>query len=135
MSPKCSKAKFVGQCDLICFDPTVKKSTATTNIKSGVGAGRKVDMLDGKNWFEETCTVSETHKALSFELTACSFPVHKLKHNYSFQKMGNKIKVSQEMNYQMKFGLLGKLMGTMLKPKWNKGINEFLGGLKEHTEK
>ena len=37
------------------YDPTVKKSTATTSLKSGIGAKRKVEMLDGKNWFEETC--------------------------------------------------------------------------------
>ena len=117
------------------YDPTVKKSTATTSLKSGVGAKRKVEMLDGKNWFEETCTISETNKSLTYELTACSFPVKKLKHNYSFQNVGNKIKVTQEMNYEMKFGLLGNLMGAMLKPKWNKGINEFLGGLKEYSEK
>ena len=92
------------------------------------------EKLDGKNWFEETCTVSETNKALTFELTACSFPVKKLIHNYSFQNVGNKIRVTQEMNYEMKFGPIGKLMGTMLKSKWNKGINEFLGGLKEYSE-
>lgn len=117
------------------YDPTIKKSSATTNLKSGIGAKRKVDMLDGKNWFEETCTVSETNKALTYELTACSFPVKKLKHSYRFQNVGNQIKVSQKMSYEMKFGLLGKLMGNMLKPKWNKGINEFLGGLKQYAEK
>ena len=30
------------------YDPTVKKSTSTSDIKSGIGASRKVDMLDGK---------------------------------------------------------------------------------------
>ncbi len=117
------------------YDPTVKKSTAINTLKSGIGAKRKVDMLDGKNWFEETCTVSKKNEALTYELTACSFPVKKLKHTYNFQNVGNKIKVTQEMNYEMKFGFFGILMGAMLKPKWNKGINEFLGGLKQHTEK
>ncbi|MFK5880487.1 MAG: SRPBCC family protein [Flavobacteriaceae bacterium] len=116
------------------YDPTVKKSTAISKNKSGIGASRKVDMLDGKNWFEETCTVSKTYEALTFELTACSFPVKSLKHDYSFHSIGNKIKVVQIMNYQMKFGLLGKLMGVMLKPKWNKGVNEFLGGLRQYSE-
>jgi uncharacterized protein YndB with AHSA1/START domain len=117
------------------YDPTVKTSTATTSVKSGVGAKRKVDMLDGKNWFEETCTVSETNKALTYELNACSFPVHKLKHNYNFVKIGNKIQVEQVMNYTMKFGFIGTIMGKMMKPKWNKGINQFLGGLKSYSEK
>ena len=117
------------------YDPTVKKSTAITNIKSGVGAGRKVDMLDGKNWFEETCTVSKENEALAYELSACSFPVEKLKHSYSFRSIDDKIAVTQNMNYQMKFGLLGKLLGAMLKSKWNSGNKAFLGGLKKYSEK
>lgn len=116
------------------YDPTVKKSTATTAIKSGLGASRKVDMLDGKNWFEESCTTYEPNKALAYTLTACSFPVHKLHHDYSFEQVGNKIKVSQKMNIQMKYGVLGKLMFVLLKPKWNSGIKEFLNGLKKVSE-
>lgn len=116
------------------YDPTVKKSTATSSIKSGLGASRKVDMLDGKNWFKETCTTYEPNKALAYTLTACSFPVHKLQHDYTFEQVGNKIKVSQKMNIQMKYGVLGKLMFAMLKPKWNSGIKEFLGGLKTVSE-
>ena len=116
------------------YDPTVKKSTAISNIKSGIGAKRKVDMIDDKNWFEEECTISKTNESLTFELTACSFPVHSLKHDYSFEKAEDKTRVKQVMNYKMKFGLLGQFMGIMLKPKWNKGINEFLGGLKRYSE-
>jgi ligand-binding SRPBCC domain-containing protein len=116
------------------YDPTVKKSVATTSNKSGIGAGRKVDMLDGKNWFEETCTVYEPNKALTYTLTDCSFPVHKLYHDYNFEKVGGKVRVTQKMNIQMKYGLLGKLMFAMLRPKWNSGIKEFLGGLKQITE-
>mgnify|MGYP001812621908 FL=1 len=78
------------------YDPTVKKSTATSVIKSGIGASRKVDMLDGKNWFEEKCTTYEPNKALEYTLTACSFPVHQLQHDYSFEQIGDKIKVTQK---------------------------------------
>jgi len=117
------------------YDPTIKKSIATTNHKSGIGAGRKVDMLDGKNWFEETCTTYEENKALTYTLTACSFPVHRLYHDYNFEQVGDTVKVTQKMNIQMKYGVLGKLMFAMLKPKWNSGIKEFLGGLKQITEK
>ena len=116
------------------YDPTVKKSTAITDMKTGIGAARKVEMLDGKNWFEEKCTAFETNKALTYELTACSFPVHGLRHDYSFEKVGDQIKVKQKMNIQMKYGVLGKLMFVLLKPKWNSGIKEFLVGLKKVTE-
>jgi len=70
------------------YDPTVKRSAALTEIKCGLGAARKVDMADGKNWFEEKVTIWEPNKALTYELTACSFPVHNLKHSYSFEQLG-----------------------------------------------
>jgi|GEM_PF-3762202 len=35
------------------YDPTVRKSTALTEARWGEGAVRKVEMKDGKNWFEE----------------------------------------------------------------------------------
>ena len=118
------------------YDPTVLKSTATTALKSGIGAARKVNMKDGKNWFEEKCTVLKTHDALTYELTACSFPAHALKHSYSFENMGGgKVKVKQEMQYQMKFGFLGKIMDAlMVRKQSDKGIKAFMAGLKAFTE-
>ena len=56
------------------YDPTVKKSTAITGLRPGVGAKRKVDMLDGKNWFEEMCTVSKSNEALPTPCSAGSTP-------------------------------------------------------------
>lgn len=118
------------------YDPTVKKSVATSKNKTGLGASRKVDMKDGKNWFEEKCTISEPNKTLQFELTACSFPVHSLNHTYSFEQNGSQVKVKQVMKYQMKFGHLGRIMDfLMVKKQSNKGIRLFLAGLKNHIEK
>lgn len=117
------------------YDPTVKKSTATSDTKSGLGASRKVEMKDGKNWFEEKCTISEPNKALQFELTACSFPVHSLNHTYRFEENGNQVKVKQIMKYQMKFGFFGKIMDALIiKKQSDKGIKLFLAGLKKHIE-
>lgn len=117
------------------YDPTVKKSTAVTPEKKGIGAKRKVDMLDGKNWFEEKVTLFEPNQSLEYELTACSFPVHKLKHTYNFEKLGNLVKVKQTMKYQMKYGFLGKIMDAlMVRKKSDTGIKKFLAGLKEYSE-
>lgn len=117
------------------YDPTVKNSVATSPIGFGIGAKRKVDMKDGKNWFEEKCTVWQHNEALAYELTACSFPVHNLRHSYSFEIDGNKIKVRQVMRYQMKYGMLGKILDALIVRKQSdKGIKQFLSGLKTFTE-
>jgi uncharacterized protein YndB with AHSA1/START domain len=118
------------------YDPTVLKSTATTETKEGLGAARKVEMRDGKNWFQEKVTIFKPNEALEFELTACSFPVHQLKHSYSFQTSGNQTKVKQVMQYQVKFGLLGRIMDSlMIRRKSDKGIKQFFAGLKSYVEK
>jgi ribosome-associated toxin RatA of RatAB toxin-antitoxin module len=117
------------------YDPTVKRSRLISNQKAKVGAARRVDMLDGKNWFEERLTVFEPNESLTFELTACSFPVHKLKHSYSFEQMDGKVRVRQVMDYKVKFGLLGKLMDALIvKRQSDAGVKKFFAGLKSYTE-
>jgi ribosome-associated toxin RatA of RatAB toxin-antitoxin module len=118
------------------YDPTVKKSTLISAQKTGIGAKRKVDMLDGKNWFEEKITVFVPNQALTIQLTDCSFPIKGLKHSYTFEKTGNQTVVKQVMEYTVKFGLLGKLLDVlMIKKQSDTGIKKFFTGLKQFAEK
>jgi uncharacterized protein YndB with AHSA1/START domain len=117
------------------YDPTVKRSTLISSARTDIGAKRKVDMLDGKNWFEEQVTEFRPNEALTYELTACSFPVHRLKHSYRFEKMGNQTKVRQIMEYTVKFGIVGKLLDAlMIRKQSDAGIKKFFSGLKTYTE-
>lgn len=117
------------------FDPTVKTSIALSPEKTGLGASRKVDMADGKNWFEEKITTCKRNQNLEFELTDCSFPVNSLSHAYTFEHAGNQVKVKQVMSYQVKFGILGKIIDRlMMRKQMDKGIKEFMGGLKSYAE-
>ncbi|MBX7109913.1 MAG: SRPBCC family protein [Chitinophagales bacterium] len=117
------------------YDPAVKKATLLSNKKTGIGAKRKVLMVDGKNWFEETVTVFKANEALTYQLTDCSFPIKGLQHSYSFEKIGNQTKVKQVMEYTVKFGLLGKLLDSlMIRKQSDTGIKIFLAGLKSYAE-
>lgn len=117
------------------YDPTVRKSSLISKERTSLGAKRRVDMLDGKNWFEEKITVYKPNEALTYELTACSFPIHTLKHSYSFQKLGEQTKVSQVMEYTVKFGLFGRLLDVlMIRKQSDTGIKKFFGGLKSYLE-
>jgi uncharacterized protein YndB with AHSA1/START domain len=117
------------------YDPTVKKSTLISSEKTNIGAKRKVDMLDGKNWFEEKVVTFKPNEALAYELTACSFPVQRLKHSYTFQPIGGQTKVKQVMEYTVKFGLLGKLLDVlMIRKQSDTGIKKFFSGLKVYAE-
>ncbi len=117
------------------YDPTVRKSALISNERTSLGAKRRVEMLDGKNWFEEEITECKLNEALTYELTACSFPVHNLKHSYTFQKVGGQTKVRQVMEYTVKFGLLGRLLDAlMIRKQSDAGIKKFFGGLKSYLE-
>ena len=124
--------------DLECldkYDPTIKKSTLISVEETGMGAKRKVDMLDGKNWFEEKVTVFQPNSALTYQLTDCSFPIRGLKHSYSFEQVGSQTKVKQVMEYTVKFGLLGKFLDAlMLRKQSDNGIKKFFAGLKNYAE-
>jgi ribosome-associated toxin RatA of RatAB toxin-antitoxin module len=118
------------------YDPTVKKCSLVTESRTGLGAKRRVEMLDGKNWFEEKVSIFEPMEALAFELTACSFPIESLTHSYSFEKGRDSVTVRQVMNYDVKFGFFGKILdGLMIKKQSDAGIKKFLSGLKAYTEK
>lgn len=117
------------------YDPTVKSTVALSQSKQGVGAIRRVTMVDGKNWFEEEVTESSPYENLVFELTSCSFPVHNLKHSYSFEQLGEKTKVKQVMNYLTKYGVFGMLLDLLIMRKQSdRGIKLFFKGLKSYTE-
>src|SRR5260221_5002412 len=79
------------------YDPTVKRSRALSPAGSGIPAIRKVDMKDGKNWFEEEVTVWKQNESLTYEFTDCSFPVQQLKHSYRLEQIGHQTKLKQVM--------------------------------------
>jgi uncharacterized protein YndB with AHSA1/START domain len=117
------------------YDPTVQTSVALTASKSGINARRKVNMRDGKNWFEEVITEWEPGKLLTYQLIACSFPVRELKHTYSFEKIGHQTIVKQIMEYRVKYGLIGKILDIlMIRRESDGGVKKFLRGLKLHVE-
>ena len=118
------------------YDPTVKRSRALSPAGSGIGAIRKVDMKDGKKWFEEKVTVWKQNEALTYELTACSFPVQQLKHSYRFEQIGYQTKVKQVMEYKIKYGLIGEILDAlMIRKQSDTGIKKFFAGLKSYAEK
>lgn len=56
------------------YDPTVRTSTVTSERPDGLGASRRVDMEDGKHWFEEAVTVCNQNEALTYSAHELQFP-------------------------------------------------------------
>jgi ligand-binding SRPBCC domain-containing protein len=117
------------------YDPGVKKSQVISKERQGPGAARRCDLVPG-GWFKEKIVVFEPHRAISFELFECTLPVRRLKHDYTLSSEGRGTLVRQRMEYELKMGLLGRLMdAVMVRRKWDAGIKGFFAGLKQYVER
>jgi ligand-binding SRPBCC domain-containing protein len=116
------------------YDPGVTKSEIVTATREGPGAARRCDLAPG-GWFKEKIVDFHPSESLSFELFECTLPVRRLRHSYTLTPDGSGTLVCQRMEYELKFGPVGKLMDAMMvRKKWDAGIKGFFAGLKHYVE-
>jgi ligand-binding SRPBCC domain-containing protein len=116
------------------YDPGVVRSEIVTPSREGPGAARRCDLAPG-GWFKEKIVDFRPSESLSFELYECTLPVRRLKHSYTLTGVGSETVVHQRMEYELKFGPVGRLMdAVMVRRKWNAGIKGFFAGLKHYVE-
>ena len=116
------------------YDPGVTKASILEGASVGVGAARQCDLAPG-GWFRERVTAWRPAKSVSFELFECTLPVKSLRHTYTLDQEGDETVVHQRMEYELKFGPVGRVMDALLvRKKWNAGIRGFFDGLKAYVE-
>lgn len=116
------------------YDPGVMQSTVISSSTEGIGAARQCDLTPG-GWFKERITEWAPCEALTFELVECTLPVKKLTYRYTLKPEGGGTLVTQRMEYDLKFGPVGKLMDVLIiRQKWDAGIKGFFAGLKQYVE-
>jgi ligand-binding SRPBCC domain-containing protein len=116
------------------YDPGVVRSRLTSSAGTGLGAARRCE-LEPKGWFEERVTEWQPGEALTFELSACNLPVAFLRHRYTLVPDGSGTRVTQHMEYRLKYGLLGRALDALVvRRQWDAGIKGFLAGLKARVE-
>jgi ligand-binding SRPBCC domain-containing protein len=116
------------------YDPGVAKAEIVSDVKEGPGAARRCELKPG-GWFKERISAWKPNEALAFELYECTLPVRRLKHTYTLVSEGGGTVVRQRMEYELKFGALGRLLDAfVVRRKWNAGIRGFFGGLKRYVE-
>jgi hypothetical protein len=116
------------------YDPGVKSSRIVSREREGLGAIRKCELTPG-GWFEEKVSGWNPRNSLSFELVRCTLPVRRLSHSYLLSPAGAGTRVEQRMEYELKFGPIGKVMDRLIvRRKWDAGIKGFFVGLKKYVE-
>jgi ligand-binding SRPBCC domain-containing protein len=116
------------------YNPTVASARCTSPAREGIGASRHCD-LKPKGWVKERVTVWEAERALGLEVSESEWPIVYMRWRTDVTADGKGTLVAQDLEYEMKFGLLGRLMDAlMMRRKLRQGVGEVFAGLKRYVE-
>ena len=102
--------------------------------KEGVGSARHCDFKDGK-FVEERVTAFEPNKLISFELYKHQWPLVFMRWTNQLEKQWNTTLLVSNTEYELKFGVVGKIMDTLImRRKFSHIIDDALGKLKKYVE-
>lgn len=117
------------------YNPGVKHAEYNTTMREGVGAGRHCD-IQPKGWVKERVIAWEPQKAITMELYESQWPLNFMRWRTAVTRDGAGTRVSQAMEYQVKFGLLGRLLDKLvMRRKLDKTLAEVFVNLKQFVEK
>ena len=115
-------------------NPLVKTVKIISPNKEGVGSARHCDFKDGK-FVEERVTAFEPNKSISFELYKHQWPLVFMRWTNRLEKHGDTTLLVSDTEYELKFGIAGKIMNTLImRRKFSQIIDDALGKLKRYAE-
>ncbi len=117
------------------YHPLVKSSKSTNYLK-GIGARRHCDLLPMGSMDEEI-TAWQEGTSLTADVIGGKMlpPCHQMKGKLELVDAGNRTRVTFTFTYQMKLGLMGKMLNTMMiKPLFKKAPLQYVQGLKDYIE-
>ncbi len=117
------------------YNPLISAARRTSPNTAGVGASRHCDLIP-KGWVKERVIAWEPVSAIEMELVESQWPVSFMKWRTMLAPEGTGTRVSQLMEYRVKFGVLGKLLDVLvMKRKLHKSIDEIFVNLKNYVER
>src|SRR5712692_9086820 len=116
------------------YNPAVIKAHYLSSMKEGVGASRYCD-LKPKGWVKERVIGWEPKEAITMELYESEWPLKFMRWRTALRPDGAGTMVSQRMEYQVKFGVLGVAMDRlMMRSKLDKAIADVFVSMKSYIE-
>ncbi len=116
------------------WNPGVEHSEQTNTGDVEVGATRRCE-LGGKNYLDEEVVVFEPHRRITIRITDTNLPFDSADIRFSLEPHGGETIVTVSPDYQLKFGLVGRILDKlMVRAQYRKGMRGLLQGLKTHVE-
>ena len=95
------------------YNPTVRTAAVQGPQRTGVGATRTCELLPSGRVVERV-THWEDGRAVGIEVAASDWPIHFMRWVTRVESRGNATSISQELEYQVKFGPLGWLLDKLV---------------------
>ena len=116
------------------YNPLVARARYVSSNRAGVGAMRHCDFKP-KGGATERVTGCEDGKQLAMEIVESDWPMKYVRWNTRLAASGVGTLVTQDTEYQVKFGLAGRLLDALvMRRKFNSILHDIFVGLKRHAE-
>lgn len=116
------------------YNPTVAQAKYLSSNKTGIGAARHCDFKPN-GWGKERVIGFEPQRSITIEMYESTWPVKFMRWRTSLKPAGKQTVVEQDLEYQLKFGIFGKLMNILvMRKKLDTGIADVFVGLKTFVE-
>lgn len=97
------------------FNPNLARSSHIGNTPlEGVGAERRCDLKDGRNWIEERVVDWRPGEGYTVEIYAGTMPIRDVRTTLAVTPKGVGSRAVMQINYTPKLGLLGRLLDLLL---------------------
>jgi carbon monoxide dehydrogenase subunit G len=107
------------------YNPGVTRARYLSSQREGVGASRECEMKP-KGRVRERVIGWEPGKAITMELYASDWPIRYMRWRTALEADGAGTRVTQRMDYQLKFGVLGAILDRLV-------MRRKLGGIIQET--
>jgi len=116
------------------YNSGVMRAKYISAEREGIGASRHCD-LKPKGWVKERVIAWEPGSSVTMELYESQWPVQFMRWRTALSQDGTGTRVSQQMEYQVKFGLLGALLDKLvMRRKLDQTLTEVFADLKQFVE-
>ena len=116
------------------YNPGVRRAAIEGPLRSGVGALRSCDLIP-KGRVVERVTHWEDGRALGLEVAQSDWPIHFMRWVTRVEPQGTGTRITQSLEYEVKFGPLGWLLDRLLmKRKLTTSLDEVFAALARHAE-
>jgi carbon monoxide dehydrogenase subunit G len=116
------------------YNPMVASARLISETREGVGAARRCE-LKPKGWVEERVFHWSPRQSIGFEVARSEWPLVFMRWKTELASEGDTTHVTQEMSYELKFGVLGALMDALvMRRKLDRSVQEIFESLRRYVE-